>query len=130
MGKAWAKLANHFTILLSDKDTEMLTSLQGFVDCWRDLIDDFNRDMIAREDTMRDQLNKVRAGIYHWIKDFEKHLLNSNRSKDGHLLRQPDKERISGLFSNIKQWEERLGYLTDLILGQENERFGGDQLLN
>ena len=26
--KAWAKLANHFTILLSDKDTEMLTSLQ------------------------------------------------------------------------------------------------------
>lgn len=26
--KAWAKLANHFTILLSDKDTEMLTKLQ------------------------------------------------------------------------------------------------------
>ena len=26
--KAWAKLANHFTILLSDKDTEVLTELQ------------------------------------------------------------------------------------------------------
>ena len=26
--KAWAKLANHFTILLSDKDTDLLTKIQ------------------------------------------------------------------------------------------------------
>jgi len=26
--KAWAKLAHHFTILLSDKDTDLLTKIQ------------------------------------------------------------------------------------------------------
>lgn len=26
--KAWSKLANHFSVLLSDKDTEQLTALQ------------------------------------------------------------------------------------------------------
>ena len=33
--KGWVKLANHFTILLSDKDTEILTKLQSNVDGFR-----------------------------------------------------------------------------------------------
>ena len=33
--KGWVKLANHFTILLSDKDTEILTKLQTHVDSFR-----------------------------------------------------------------------------------------------
>ena len=73
--KAWAKLANHFTILLSDKDTEMLTRLQAFVDKWRDLVEEFNRSMREREETMRDELKAIQEGFVKWTKDFEKNLL-------------------------------------------------------
>ena len=30
--KAWSKLAHHFTVLLSDKDTEVLTRLQAHME--------------------------------------------------------------------------------------------------
>ena len=73
--KAWAKLANHFTILLSDKDTEMITLLQGHVDHWRDLVDEFNLNMKQREDEMRATLHEIQSDIQGWIKDFKKHVL-------------------------------------------------------
>ena len=73
--KAWAKLANHFTILLSDNDTETLTKLQSFVDQWRDLMDDFNIQMIQREAAMTKTLTAVKTGIQNWDKEFQKNVL-------------------------------------------------------
>lgn len=73
--KAWAKLATHFTICLSDKDTETLTSLQTHVDKWRDLTDEFNRDLLTREALMKEQFYAVLAGVKQWIVNFEKFFL-------------------------------------------------------
>lgn len=73
--KAWAKLANHFTILLSDKDTDLLTKLQGYVDRWRDLVEDFNKSIKEREDTMRQELLAIKGDFQRWKEDFEKNLL-------------------------------------------------------
>lgn len=64
--KAWVKLANHFTILLSDQDTDMLTKLQAFVDRWRDLTEEFNRNILSREDTMRQELELIREDFQKW----------------------------------------------------------------
>ncbi len=73
--KSWAKLANHFTILLSDKDTEALTCLQSFVDKWRDLVEEFHIQIKTREDDMKKSLNTVKSGIQSWMRDFQRYVL-------------------------------------------------------
>ena len=73
--KAWVKLASHFTIVLSDKDTELLTRLQAHVDRWRELVEEFHTAMLDREDKMKQELNTIKAGLRKWATDFEKNLL-------------------------------------------------------
>jgi len=36
--KAWAQLANHFSVMLSDKDNENLSDIQKYVSQWKDLM--------------------------------------------------------------------------------------------
>ncbi len=73
--KAWAKLAKHFAILLSDKDTEILMQLQGFVDTWRDLVEEFNLTLKQRDVETDEELCAVRAGIQAWVIEFQKRFL-------------------------------------------------------
>jgi hypothetical protein len=73
--KGWSKLANHFTILLSDKDTEMLTKLQAFVDRWRDVMDEFNHSILNRENTMQEELESMKEKFRQWKKDLQENLL-------------------------------------------------------
>ena len=73
--KAWCKLAHHFTVLLSDSDTVVLTALQGYVDKWRDLVDDFNTNMCQREEEMKAEMKAICTGLSAWARDFEKHHL-------------------------------------------------------
>ncbi|KAK6195039.1 hypothetical protein SNE40_000555 [Patella caerulea] len=116
--KAWAKLAHHFTILLSDKDTEVLTVIQTHVEQWRDLIEDFNLSLKQREEDMKDNLCSLKSGIERWSQDFQRTCFN----KEGMLVRPPDEPKMKILQSDIRAWEE--------ILGKESETFGGDLFLS
>ncbi|ELU17826.1 hypothetical protein CAPTEDRAFT_221957 [Capitella teleta] len=116
--KAWVKLVNHFTILLSDQDTDMLTKLQAFVDRWRDLTEEFNRNILSREDTMRQELELIREDFQKW----KMHLMQKLLSPEGHLVQHPDEESLSNLHKDMKRWED--------CLGHESEKFGGDILLS
>ncbi|KAK7095467.1 axonemal dynein light chain domain-containing protein 1-like [Littorina saxatilis] len=116
--KAWAKLANHFTILLSDRDTDLLTQVQNHVERWRDGIDDFNIALRQREEEMKDALKSMRGGVIKWIDDFQRHCFN----EDGHLVKPPDKEKMVELQNDFRAWEK--------ILSKEAEFFGGDLLLS
>ena len=73
--KAWFKLGIHFTVLLSDQDTELSTALQSFVDKWRQLMDDFNRDLVDREETTIEQLKIMRVSVCSWQRDFQRNVL-------------------------------------------------------
>ena len=73
--KAWSKLAHHFTILLSDNDTILLTALQGYVDNWRDLIEEFNENICRREEGMKSEMSEIRSGLNAWAREFQKHYL-------------------------------------------------------
>ena len=68
--KSWQKLANHFTILLSNQDTGVLTVLQGHVDQWRDLIENFNFNMKRREEEMRERLSHLLEDIEDFRSEF------------------------------------------------------------
>lgn len=115
--KSWSKLANHFTIMLSDQDTAQLTQLQGYVDHWREIISEFHTGLKHREEYMREQLNNIQGGIKHWINFFTRNVL----SQEGHFNKPPEEKKIAALFNDIKKWES--------ILSSENEKFGGDLLL-
>ncbi|XP_060065790.1 axonemal dynein light chain domain-containing protein 1-like [Ylistrum balloti] len=124
--KSWAKLATHFTILLSDKDTELLARLQGHVEKWRDLVEDFNMVLIMREDEMKTNISGLRSGIERWMNDIRNlyfgDLLFSYCTKDGHFIKAPEDDRLGMLLEDIRRWED--------VLGRESEKFGGDTLLN
>ncbi|XP_033732804.1 axonemal dynein light chain domain-containing protein 1-like isoform X2 [Pecten maximus] len=120
--KSWAKLATHFTILLSDKDTELLARLQGHVEKWRDLVEDFNMVLIAREDEMRTNISGLRSGIERWMHDIRNLCLARKSTKDGHFIKAPEDDRLQMLLQDIRKWED--------VLGRESEKFGGDTLLN
>lgn len=116
--KSWAKLATHFTILLSDKDTELLAKLQGHVEKWRDLVEDFNMVLITREEEMKTNISGLRSGIERWMHDIR----NLCFTKDGHFIKAPEDDRLRMLLDDIRKWED--------VLGRESEKFGGDILLN
>ncbi|KAL8625878.1 hypothetical protein ACOMHN_012470 [Nucella lapillus] len=149
--KAWTKLANHFTILLSDRDTDLLTQIQGHVDKWRDGIEDFNMALRQREKEMKDSLKSLRLHVERWIVDFQKNCLktalwygmemkdslkslklNVERwivdfqkncfNRDGHLVKPPDKDKMLELREDFRAWEK--------VLSKEAEVFGGDLLLS
>ena len=48
---------------------------QGFVDRFRDLLDEFNRYLLGQEENMREQLDSVRSGIQMWMNYFRKYIL-------------------------------------------------------
>ncbi|XP_069120299.1 axonemal dynein light chain domain-containing protein 1-like isoform X3 [Argopecten irradians] len=130
--KSWAKLATHFTILLSDKDTELLAKLQGHVEKWRDLVEDFNMVLITREEEMKTNISGLRSGIERWMHDIRNLCLDSDSdvtsrlksasTKDGHFIKAPEDDRLRMLLDDIRKWED--------VLGRESEKFGGDILLN
>ncbi|XP_074655207.1 axonemal dynein light chain domain-containing protein 1-like [Tubulanus polymorphus] len=115
--KAWQKLGNHFVIVLSDQDTEVLTRLQTHVDTWRDLIEGFNFGMKQRDEEMKVSLHKVRDSMSALREDFEQ----THIDEDGCMHHVPDNDKVTEYFNTIKQWEESIG--------QAVEQFGGDIML-
>ncbi|XP_052789465.1 axonemal dynein light chain domain-containing protein 1-like isoform X3 [Mya arenaria] len=115
--KAWAKLANHFTILLSDKDTDLITKVQTHVERWRDMVEEFSITLRHREEEMRKQLRVLAPGIEWWLKELRKCF-----TKDGQFVRAPDEKEQRGLLEEMRKWEE--------LLSHETEKFGGDMLLS
>lgn len=69
--KAWSKLANHFTVVLSDRDTEQLSHLQGFIARHRELVIKFDQSLQADDQKSHERLTQVRLGIEKWIEHFE-----------------------------------------------------------
>ncbi|XP_012942468.1 axonemal dynein light chain domain-containing protein 1 isoform X2 [Aplysia californica] len=116
--KGWVKMANHFTILLSDRDTDLLTKIQGFVENWRDLIEDFNIALKQREDEMRESLRGIRSGVEEFLKTFQQKYLD----QDGGVIKKPEDDFARNLVGSIKSWDEAIIRETDV--------FGGDSLLN
>ncbi|XP_059177935.1 axonemal dynein light chain domain-containing protein 1-like isoform X2 [Physella acuta] len=116
--KGWVKMANHFTILLSDRDTDMLTKIQGFVENWRDMIEDFNITLKHREDSMKESFKKIKIGIENCGKTFQQKFIDLENG----VVKKPDEEYVHSLVGIVKKWD-------DLII-KETEMYGGDNLLN
>jgi len=73
--KAWSKLTHHFAVLLSDKDTEVLTRLQQHMESWRDQMESFHINIKQIEEDVEDALKNIKSNIVRWIDDFKKNCL-------------------------------------------------------
>ncbi|XP_052091533.1 axonemal dynein light chain domain-containing protein 1-like isoform X3 [Mytilus californianus] len=115
--KAWVKLATHFTILLSDRDTQVLTNLQGHVERWRDLVEEFKTVQNQREVEMKNNIKSIRGSVDHWMNEIRKICFNA----EGQFRRPPDDEKLKLFLLDMKNWE--------VILSKESEKYGGETLL-
>lgn len=115
--KAWVKLASHFTILLSDRDTQVLTNLQGHVERWRDLVEEFKTVQNQREVEMKNNIKSIRGSVDHWMNEIRKICFNA----EGQFRRPPDDEKLKLFLLDMKNWE--------VILSKESEKYGGETLL-
>ncbi|KAL3870210.1 hypothetical protein ACJMK2_038289, partial [Sinanodonta woodiana] len=120
--KAWVKLATHFTILLSDRDTDLLTKIQTHLEKWRNALEEFSIILKHREEEMRTQLLLLAPGIEKWMKEIRKLCLFDPSTAEGLLQKAPDEALQQALLQEIRKWEESLGH--------ETEKFGGDVLLS
>ena len=64
--KCWHQLASHFTVVLGERDTSELTTLQSITDQWRQQIDQFHLDLKDLEEEMRKQIQMVVNDIRNW----------------------------------------------------------------
>ncbi|XP_052091532.1 axonemal dynein light chain domain-containing protein 1-like isoform X2 [Mytilus californianus] len=120
--KAWVKLATHFTILLSDRDTQVLTNLQGHVERWRDLVEEFKTVQNQREVEMKNNIKSIRGSVDHWMNEIRKICLAIRKSNaEGQFRRPPDDEKLKLFLLDMKNWE--------VILSKESEKYGGETLL-
>uniref|UniRef100_F6Q7B5 Axonemal dynein light chain domain-containing protein 1 n=1 Tax=Ciona intestinalis TaxID=7719 RepID=F6Q7B5_CIOIN len=114
--KAWSKLAGHFSVLLSDQDSENLSQMQKHVQQWRDLMFHFSQSLEGADKRSVVSLEKVKEGIETWMEKFEfKNILTL-------FMKIPPNEFVEKLSDAMKEWEEKLG--------EDSERFAGGQLLN
>jgi len=67
---AWSRLADHFSIALSERDMADLVSVQSSVDGWVVALDDFDRDVRLREDDVKHHLRLVIDELQKWLKVF------------------------------------------------------------
>lgn len=64
--KCWHQLASHFTVVLGERDTSELTTLQSLTDQWRQQVDQFYLDLKDLEEEMRKQIQMVVNDIRKW----------------------------------------------------------------
>ncbi|CAK8690820.1 unnamed protein product [Clavelina lepadiformis] len=117
--KAWSKLSNHFTVMLSDHDSQCLSTIQRHVEEWRKLMFHFNQSLESADKHTIDTLLAVKNGMEKWMSTFEDTLMNNNY--DVRSIKIPPKEMVQKLCDDLKAWEEKLS--------DDSERFGGDLLL-
>uniref|UniRef100_A0A8C5K169 Axonemal dynein light chain domain containing 1 n=1 Tax=Jaculus jaculus TaxID=51337 RepID=A0A8C5K169_JACJA len=113
--KGWSKLATHFIIMLSTKDTSDHAQLEKLTEKWRNLVTAFKKEVEDTEESTKEKSQIVKDGIIKWQSFFrdktEKDVLSSSK---GNIF-------ISVL-SDFKEWQK--------LLNEEKEKFTGDVLLS
>ncbi|XP_071820220.1 axonemal dynein light chain domain-containing protein 1-like isoform X2 [Apostichopus japonicus] len=117
--KAWCKLANHFTVVLSDRDTEQLSHLQGFIARHRELIIRFDEVLLEDDQKSHERLIQVKLGVEKWMEHFEGSIVASDHIHT--VINAPSMEMIQSLYDDMRTWQQ--------VLNKEVEKFGGDVLL-
>ncbi len=61
--KSWTKLAKHFSIQISDRDTKDLIEIQKFTESWKQQMDEIRIDISQKEKQARQSLQHIRLDL-------------------------------------------------------------------
>ncbi|XP_046844045.1 axonemal dynein light chain domain-containing protein 1-like isoform X2 [Xenia sp. Carnegie-2017] len=115
--RAWSKLMTHFSLILSQKDSEQLQEVVNSFQSWKDLAEKFFKQMIKDEENLKSNLDVAVNQLLKWKKEFQKFI-----SSDGGHVQVPEKILIEELLCDMKSWEE--------MCSKEGEKFTGGSLLS
>ena len=73
--KAWSKLALHFALTLSEKDTKIIIELQKLIESWKDTLLTVRTDIFAKELQMKNTLDALNAELTEFKKMIAKSCL-------------------------------------------------------
>ncbi|PAA74893.1 hypothetical protein BOX15_Mlig006576g2, partial [Macrostomum lignano] len=116
--KAWQHLAGHFSVLLSERDTEDLARVQALVDTWREKVDVFVGHLRVRDDSSRKNLTKLRELVTGLQENFEDQFLDG----PARLKQLLTAENTSQVLGKLRELEA--------LLNKEANAFGGDVMLD
>ena len=74
-GKSWFKLAKHFAILQSDKDTRDVIEIQKLVENWKAILEEIKNEIVEKENGLRKSIEKTRNDIIDLKKYLKKDTL-------------------------------------------------------
>ncbi|XP_033873479.3 axonemal dynein light chain domain-containing protein 1 isoform X1 [Acipenser ruthenus] len=112
--KSWTTVSAHFTVVLMFRDTADMNRILQITDPWREQLGKFDQDMKKREDSGREKIKLVAAGVSKW----KKHILEDILPTQEHGFRRGSELTLCKEF---REWEQ--------MLTEESECYGGGELL-
>ncbi|XP_053491101.1 axonemal dynein light chain domain-containing protein 1 [Ictalurus furcatus] len=112
--QAWSKTAEHFTTVLTAKDSEDLKRIMQLTDQWKEQLTGFMENLRETEKNQYESIRSVQHGLVRWHKFCE----SNTRSPDVKF----EKASEEVLFKDLKQWS--------MVLTMQCERYGGEDLLS
>lgn len=61
--KSWFKLAKHFTLLLSDRDTKELMAIQKLIEEWKTAIEETRVEVLSKENRLKIELTNCKSDL-------------------------------------------------------------------
>ena len=61
--KSWFKLAKHFTLLLSDRDTKELMAIQKLIEEWKTAIEETRVEVVSKENRLKIELANCKSDL-------------------------------------------------------------------
>ncbi|XP_060796644.1 axonemal dynein light chain domain-containing protein 1, partial [Neoarius graeffei] len=112
--QAWTKTAEHFTTLLTAKDSEDLKRIMQLTDQWKEQLIGFMENLRETEKKQYESIRSIQHGLVRWHEFCESNI----RSPDVKF----EKASEEVLFNDLKQWS--------MVLIVQCERCGGEGLLS
>ncbi|XP_065099340.1 axonemal dynein light chain domain-containing protein 1 [Paramisgurnus dabryanus] len=108
--QTWAKTAEHFTLVLTSKDSEDMSHITELTDQWKEKLTVFMQNIGKAETSQRETIQSVRANVVKWQKICQDQ------------TRKMDKSSEEELSLDLKQWS--------MALTEQSERYGGEELVS
>ncbi|KAI7790811.1 putative axonemal dynein light chain domain-containing protein 1 [Triplophysa rosa] len=104
--QTWAKTAEHFTLVLTTKDSEDLSHIIELTDQWKENLTTFMENLRKTESSQRETIQSVRAHVVKWQKFCEDQIRRHPASDGGPPKGQ---EAMGELSKTITELHKQLG---------------------
>ncbi|KAB5559149.1 hypothetical protein PHYPO_G00025630 [Pangasianodon hypophthalmus] len=112
--QAWSKTAEHFTTLLTAKDSEDLNHIMQLTDQWKEQLTGFMENLRETEKKQYESIRSIHHGLVRWHKFCEGNIRNPD------VKFEKTSEEV--LFNDLKQWS--------MVLTMQCEQYGGVDILS